>query len=231
MKKYLITAVATFVIFIVFAIPIFAASSTFFDKASQYYNKNCKKKIEKIDKSTAVICYVFDKVHELDTDISNVEQEQANQAANIDSLQNDVASNSADIVLLKNRKSIIDAESIRGSFFTTSSTTPVPTGNKVDITCDVSCLLLVNYYVDTRNTQASPNPTGYYNFYSIFIDGVNQAVFTQTSFPVPNVAIPLALNGTFVVSPGNHTVEIYAYVNGGTLESHESGLQALAVEE
>jgi hypothetical protein len=90
---------------------------------------------------------------------------------------------------------------------------------------------MTTYYVDTRNTGTSIDPRGYFNIYNIHIDGIDQAVFTQASFPIANTAVPLSLNGAFPVTAGTHTVEVYAYVNGGTLQSHESGLQVMAVAQ
>jgi hypothetical protein len=127
---------------------------------------------------------------------------------------------------------IVDVASIRGSFFSTTSIyIPEPTGNQVTVECPETCLLLVGYYADTRNQEQATSPQGYYNFHSIFIDGVDQAVFASASFPVPGVSIPLALSGLFPVAAGTHTVEVYAYVNGGLLESHWSGMTVQAIAD
>lgn len=196
--------------------PVLAASGDFLAKATEYYQKECQRR-RNISRSIAMICYLFDKTGELDRAVND--------------LQNIVDGHVADINSLKDKKSILSVAAKRGANFRTSSTTPVPTGDKVNINCPVTCNLWVNYHVDTRNSQLSANPAGYYNFYSIFIDGVDQAVFNQASFPVPNVAIPLALNGLFPVSVGDHTIEIYAYTNGGELQSFESGLQVMGIEQ
>lgn len=222
MKKFL--AIGALAIFSIFVFPVFAASADFLSRATEYYQRRCTRNPDRISRSDSMLCYLFDKVQELDIGLSN-------QSDILSNLQNDVATNSAGIDSLKSRKSIIDIAQVRGAQFNTSSTTPVPTPDSVNITCDVACLLWVDFYVDTRNSSPSANPAGNYNLYGVFVDGVNQAVFTQASFPVPHVAIPLSLNGVFPVSSGAHTVQIYAWTNGGQLQSFESALQVLAIEE
>lgn len=151
----------------------------------------------------SAICFLLDKIQKHDSDIED----------------------------LKAAKVIFDIQEIRGPQFTTSSTTDVSVGNKITINCPASCKLVINYFVDTRNTGTSSDPRGYFNYYDIYVDGVNQAITNQASFPVPNSAIPLSLNGVVPASAGSHEVEIYAKVNGGTLESHESGLQVTAIQQ
>lgn len=129
-------------------------------------------------------------------------------------------------------KPILDVQSIRGAFFSTTSNTPVPTGNKVTLNCDITCIFWIDYYVDTRNSSnVGAPPSGYNNIYDVYVDGVDQAVFTQASFPVPNAAIPLSLSGVTCCHLGSHTVEIYVHTNGGELQSFESSLQVMAIKE
>lgn len=126
-----------------------------------------------------------------------------------------------------NQKAILDVASRRGSFWSTSDTTPnVKTPDEVTVNCPVNCLLWVNYDVDTRNTVG-----GFQHLYHIYIDDVNQAVFNQATMTTANAAVPLALNGVFPVSAGQHKVSIYVRTYGGTLEQHESHLQVMAIEQ
>jgi len=124
-------------------------------------------------------------------------------------------------------KTILDVQQVRGANWENSDpTSNVATPDRVTINCPVACILWVNYDVDTRNTSAP-----FQHIYLIYIDGVDQAVFNQATMTTPNSAIPLAVNGVFPVATGQHTVAIYARTYGGTLQSFESHLQVLAIEQ
>lgn len=124
-------------------------------------------------------------------------------------------------------KQILDYGQVRGSFWeNTDSVNNVVTPDQVSINCSKACILWVNYDVDTRNTSAT-----FQHLYFIYVDGVDQAVFNQATMTVPNAAIPLAVNGVFPVAAGEHTVSIYARTYGGILQSFESHLQVLAIEQ
>ncbi len=100
MKKFVVGALVLFT-FSIFTFPVFAASSTFFKKASEYYNKNCKKNIGKIDKSTAVVCYLFDKVTELQLQTDGL-------ATRVGTIETSDASQSAKIIELEERLSALE---------------------------------------------------------------------------------------------------------------------------
>lgn len=124
-------------------------------------------------------------------------------------------------------KQILDYGQVRGSFWeNTDSVNNVATPDQVSVNCSKACILWVNYDVDTRNTSAP-----FQHLYFIYVDGVDQAVFNQATMTVPNAAIPLAVNGVFPVAAGEHTVSIYARTYGGILQSFESHLQVLAIEQ
>lgn len=124
-------------------------------------------------------------------------------------------------------KHVLDLQHVRGSFWeNTDSVNNVPTPDKVIVNCTKACTLWVNYDVDTRNTSAP-----FQHLYFIYVDGVDQAVFNQATMTTPNAAVPLAVNGVFPGTIGQHTVSIHARTYGGTQQSHESHLQVMAIEQ
>jgi hypothetical protein len=128
-------------------------------------------------------------------------------------------------------KRVLEVKAVRGAFWENTNTIiNVETPDHVTINCSVNCLLWVNYDVDTRNTSAS-TATPYQHLYFIYVDGVDQAVFNQATMIFPGGATPLAVNGTFPASAGSHTVSIYARSYGGTMQSFESHLQVMAIEQ
>lgn len=196
---------------------VFAASS-FQLEADEYLNRICNKK--KVVGTDAVLCYFRDRLNSLESSDSA-------QNKDIADLQVKQASNSAEITDLKSRKAIVDIGQVRGSFWENSdSFNNVVTPDQVTVNCPKACNLWVNYDVDTRNTSAP-----FQHLYMIYVDGVDQAVFNQATMTTPNAAIPLAVNGVFLASVGTHTVSIYARTYGGIMQSHESHLQVLAIEQ
>lgn len=126
-------------------------------------------------------------------------------------------------------KPILDLRQVSGANWQTSDTSgDIQTPDHVTVNCSQACFLWTNYDVDTRNTSASTS-TPYQHIYSIYVDGVSQAVFNQATMTVPNGAVPLAVNGVFPESAGQHTVSIYARTYGGTLQNFESHLQVMAI--
>ena len=98
-------------------------------------------------------------------------------------------------------KAIYDYSAIRGSGLDIDApTTPLKTSDKVIVNCPQTCLLWVNYDVDTRNTQTPGIGTWYQHLYHIFIDDIDQAVYNQVSATVPNAAYPVSVNGLFPVN-------------------------------
>lgn len=232
-KNKHIGLLALFILFFIFTSSVFAASSDFFERANEYYQRRCTEHPERLSRSRAFECYLFDKVQELNSAINNLGQEQASQAALLGNLQTQVASNSADITALEGRKTILDYAQVRGANWETSTINiPVETPDHVTVNCPEACVLWVNFDVDTRNPNGSIAQSSWpQHLYHIYVDGVDQAVFNQASMIVANAAIPLAVNGVFPVSAGEHTVTIYAKTTGGTLQQFESHLQVLAIEQ
>lgn len=206
-------------ILVILSIPtIVFAVSAFQSEADKYLNRICNKR--KVTGEDSVLCYFRDRLNSL-------ENSDANQNTELNILSTKEASDSADIVLLKTRKAILDLAQVRGSLWEdTDSVNNVATPDYVTVNCSKACFLWVSYDVDTRNTSAP-----FQHLYMIYVDGVDQAVFNQATMTVPNAAVPLAVNGVFPVSAGEHSVSIYARTYGGTLQSHESHLQVLAIEQ
>lgn len=128
---------------------------------------------------------------------------------------------------------IYDVDQVRGA----GLDIPAPTTNtkvpgEVTVSCPEACLLWVNYDVDTRNTTITgAPPNGFAHLYHIYVDEVDQAVYNSVNASVPNAAYPLAVNGVFPVSAGDHTVSIYVKVTGGHLQQFTSHLQVMAVSQ
>jgi len=225
MKKIL-TVLSLIVILSLFALPVFAVSSDFLEKANKFYQRNCTKDLNVIPRPTAILCYLYDKVHEQDEEIEKIKEEQRAHSEHIDDLQVSTSANLEEINALKKHR-ILAYGQYRGAGFTTNSNTDVPTDAKVEINCPVTCAITINYSVDTRNSQ-----TGAHNIYTIYLDGVNQSFVNQASFAFPGQANPLALTGIVSAQAGTHTVEIYARTTaGGTLEEHTKTLTVLAIAE
>lgn len=208
------------------ATSVFAAGFT--DQANNYLNKICNQK--KVDNTGAVLCFFRDR-------LGLLEQRQNSQQSSINNLQTTVASTSADITLLKNNqptgKTILDLKQVRGAFWeNTHTVNNVATPDHVTVNCPKACILWVNYDVDTRNPSGSIAQSSWpQHLYHIYVDNIDQAVFNQASMVVANAAVPLAVNGVFPASAGQHTIAIYARTTGGTLQSFESHLQVMAIEQ
>lgn len=95
-KKLLILALS--LISLVFTPLAFAASSDFLARATEYYERNCKRNPSRISRETSIQCYLFDKVAELDQGLGNIdsrldltEADNATQSAKIDELEQRIA--------------------------------------------------------------------------------------------------------------------------------------------
>lgn len=203
---------------------VFAASSDFLQRATQAYQRLCTGRSTPL--TIVMSCYAFDKIAELQQTINNLDQR-------LDLAETDNATQSAEIANLNQKvdkvnsqKRILNYGQVRGSFWELNSTSLTPTPDFVNINCSVNCVLWVNFDVDTRNKSQV-----FQHIYHIFIDNINQAVFNQVTITSFNAAYPLALNGVFPVSVGDHKVSIYVQITGGTLQQHESHLQVLAIEQ
>lgn len=65
-NKALVIVVAILVISsLTITLPVFAASSNFLQKATEYYQRNCKS--QNVPRAIAISCYLFDKVSEIET--------------------------------------------------------------------------------------------------------------------------------------------------------------------
>lgn len=108
MHKGIKSFVLALILIVIFTVPVFAASSTFFNQAKNYYNRYCK--LRRIPDNIAIQCFVFDKVEELDSAISslslritNTENINSAQDQQILDLQNKNASQDAEITDLRNQ--------------------------------------------------------------------------------------------------------------------------------
>lgn len=78
-SKKLVIVVAILVISsLTITLPVFAASSNFLQKATEYYQRNCKS--QNVPRAVAISCYLFDK-------ISEIEANNATQSAKITELE------------------------------------------------------------------------------------------------------------------------------------------------
>lgn len=96
-KKFVVGAVALFA-FSIFAFPVFAASADFLSKATEYYQRKCTRSPERISRDDSMLCYVFDKVAELQlqidgltTRVGTIETNDASQSAKILELEERIA--------------------------------------------------------------------------------------------------------------------------------------------
>ena len=77
-KKLVIVVAILVVTSFAITIPVFAASSNFLQKATEYYERNCKR--QNVPRAIAISCYLFDKV-------SEIEANNATQSAKITELE------------------------------------------------------------------------------------------------------------------------------------------------
>ncbi len=128
-------------------------------------------------------------------------------------------------------KTIIAVANTSGTSFTTTVTTYTPMGMYVNINCPKNCLLWINFYTSSKNTGNAVAQSGNMNSYDVFLDSVDQSIFTQASYPVPATSIPVSLNAAIAATAGFHTIDIRTKTSGGTLESDSSTLQVMAIEK
>ncbi len=98
LKRRSIIIIGFFLVFLIITPAVFAASTSFLSKATEYYQRSCTGNVNHIPSSTATLCYLFDKVSELDQDINNldsrldsIEAINANQSAKIAELEQRIA--------------------------------------------------------------------------------------------------------------------------------------------
>ena len=208
--------------FLVVTSSVAAVVYSYHDKAKKYLDSWCSQGQYTYSSGVnAVLCSFRDRITALESMVEST-------VSRTEILENAVESSNNRIDVLETAvatpidtgKRILDYGQVRcaGAFPQPEPNITVPTNERVTVNCNRACVLWVNYDVDTRNSELSPIPNGWSHLYHIFVDSVNQAVYNQASFPVPNVAVPLAVNGVFPVAAGEHVVEIYVRKNGGTLE-------------
>ena len=127
-------------------------------------------------------------------------------------------------------KSVLASAYTRGSTFTTTSTGYSPMGMYVNINCPKNCLLWINFYSASKNIGAPSSAQGNTNTFGIFIDNTDQGIYSQASYPVDSLSVPISLNAAIPAASGVHTVEVRAKTTSGKLQSDSSGLQVLAIE-
>jgi outer membrane murein-binding lipoprotein Lpp len=109
-KKSFMFIISSIVLSLFFVNTTFAASSTFLAKATDYYNKNCKTNITSISRQVGFECYLFDKVGEvstaltqLTTRVTGVEQVNTAQNNKIQTLEASVQTLESKIQQLENK--------------------------------------------------------------------------------------------------------------------------------
>lgn len=127
-------------------------------------------------------------------------------------------------------KSVMASAYTRGSTFTTTSTSYTPMGMYVNINCPKNCLLWINFYSSSKNIGAPSSAQGNTNTFGVFIDNTDQGIYSQASYPVDSLSVPVSINAAIPAASGVHTVEVRAKTTSGKLQSDSSGLQVLAVE-
>lgn len=87
-KRFLFIFLA-FLIFLSFAVTVFAASSTYLSEATKYFNKVCKAKVKG---DRAALCYLFEKSKETDQAMQSVQTTNQSQAQEITDLKETISS-------------------------------------------------------------------------------------------------------------------------------------------
>lgn len=67
------------------ALPVLAASSDFLPQATEFYNRYCTRR--RVSTVFAISCYLFDKVHEIQEEIAQIQQNDATQSAKLVELE------------------------------------------------------------------------------------------------------------------------------------------------
>lgn len=170
------------------------------------------------------------KIRFLEKNYSQLTQEQKDQADTLRSLQTAIVSPSAQPTISATNRSILAFASTKGSGFTTSSVAYSPMGMYVNINCPKSCDLWINFYTSSKNSGTPSSAIGFINTYNIFLDNIDQSIYSQASYYTASSSVPISISATISVSAGIHTVDIRAKTTGGTLQSDSSALQVMAIE-
>lgn len=235
MSKKAIVIILILVPLTIFSTTVFASS--FQEKAEKYLNKVCnKKRVRSVD---SVLCFFRDLITDLDNRVDTLETTGGHTGPTGPTGPQGLMGNAGATGPTGPQgppgpvigKAIFDYGQVRGAGLDVDAPTiPTKVPGEVTVNCPEACILWVNYDVDTRNTQIPGSGQWYQHLYHIFIDDIDQAVYNQVSATVPNAAYPVAVNGVFPVSAGQHTVSIYVKVTGGHLQQFTSHLQVLAFE-
>lgn len=172
-----------------------------------------------------------DKLQRIEDDLQVLSERDDKQASVVADLKTQIDNQSSSQMKLEDGKRILAVTSTQGGLFTTSSQSYSPMGMYVNIKCSVACYLWINFYSSSKNQTQPPGVPGYFNIYNAFIDGGDQNIFSQASFPAAGSAAPVSLNAAFATSAGIHTVDVRAKTTGGILESPASYLQVMAIEQ
>lgn len=84
-KKLVIVVVILIVSSLAITLPVFAASSTFLQKAAEAYQRLCTRR--SVSLQNAISCYAFDKLSELGSRLDQTEENNATQSAKITELE------------------------------------------------------------------------------------------------------------------------------------------------
>jgi hypothetical protein len=110
--------ILTSLAFFMLAAAAYASSAGFLTQAQKYINQNCSKK--KLPDQTALLCYLFEKSQEQDTDLTNAKND-------IQSLKTLTTSQSATIRQLQQEISSLQNPTPTPTLTPTSTPTPTPT--------------------------------------------------------------------------------------------------------
>lgn len=166
-----------------------------------------------------------DRIKTIEDKLDTLKNKQDNEDSLIDDLSEKVKDLSTASASLSNKR-ILDVKQTQGSSFSTTSTAYTSMNNFVNVSCLTKCTLWINYFSSSKNDNSNN-----LNTYGIFINGVDQGVYSEGNIFNPNNAIPISLNAALPKAAGSYTVEIKVKTSGGTLNSDISFLQVMAVEQ
>lgn len=215
---------------------VLAASSSFLNNTQKWYNSKCIKNPTRIKGQEAVLCYVFDKVNELQTSVNDINSTLTNHETRIGNLEATISPIPSQIASLQSQISsqastIIDLE----SRITQLEITPTPTPIQ-SLQMTVATNLPTN-----QNSSAVTIPSGYKSVtFTVSPSGSIPGWAAQVSFDggttwleqhrfacsssCPVVTIPI-LGSKYRFSPGggSGTISVSAILNP------ESGAQVLVL--
>ncbi len=193
-------------------------------------NQSLKKTVSgAVSSDTDSINDLKSKIRFLEKNISDLSSRQNTQTKELEEIKTAVSSQSAQPTQTPG-KSIMAVASTKGGSFTTTSANYSPMGMYVNVNCQKSCFLWINFYSSSKNIGTTASAMGNLNTYDIFLDNVDQSIFSQANYPVDSFSVPVSINATISASAGVHTVDIRAKTTGGKLQSDSSALQVMAIE-